>query len=189
MISIPTLTDWQTLELMDKVALAATDDMLFVEIGVFIGGTLCHLGQKLKELGKKPRLIAVDDWKCNNISDTSMAATNTYGDFLTVFKSNLEKTGLTDIVTIIQGDSIEISKQIQDKSIDFLFIDGNHTYPYMDNELNAWLPKMKENSTVAGHDYCSLPHMPEMINKRFSGNFTLTSNQGTYIAPIGSGLI
>ena len=190
MIYVPTLVDEETrAEVMDKVAEKATNDMLFVEVGAFVGGTVCHLGQRLKELGKHPQMVAIDNWVCSEVSGPSLDFIGSHDNFLEVFKSNLEKTGTADLVRLLQGDSIELSQQFEDNSIDFLFLDGLHSHPYNEDEIKAWLPKMKDTSTMAGHDYCSLPYMPDMINRIFGTSARLTSNAATYIIRIGDGLI
>lgn len=186
---IPTLVDEETRkELLDDIAKRAKNDMLFVEVGAFVGGTVCHLGQRLKEYNKNCRIIAIDNWICSEVSSQSLDFIGSNGNFLEVFNKNIEKTGIKDIVNTIQGDSIEISKQFLDNSIDFLFVDGLHSYPYNKYELEAWLPKMKKDSILAGHDYCSLSYMPSMLHELFGDNIKLTSNKATYIINLGKGL-
>jgi hypothetical protein len=41
----------------------------------------------------------------------------------------------------------------QNSSVDFVFIDAAHDYVSVQKDINAWLPKMKPNSILAGHDY------------------------------------
>ena len=40
-------------------------------------------------------------------------------------QENLEKAGLSNSVTILQGDALEVLKNIQDQRFDFFFIDAN----------------------------------------------------------------
>jgi len=186
---VPTLVDEETRrEIMDEVAKKATNDMVFVEVGAFVGGTVCHLGQRLNELGKTPKIFAIDNWVCSEVSPESLEFIGTDKDFLKAFQDNMERTTTAHLVTTLKGDSIELAATFEDNSIDFLFLDGLHQHPYNENEIKAWLPKMKADSTIAGHDYCSLPYMPEMVSRQFP-NHRLTSNRASYIATIGKGLI
>ena len=50
-------------------------------------------------------------------------------------------------------DSVEAAKLYEDESIDFIFIDADHKYNPVVNEIKAFLPKMKRGSTMTGHDY------------------------------------
>lgn len=190
MINIPTLTDPFTLSIMDEVAHKCTDDSILVEVGVFLGGTLCYLGQRCKELGKRPQIIAIDSWLCDNISDTSLNACGiTNGvDFYSLFLENLRKTDLLDIVSPKIGDSIQIAQEIQNCSIDFIFLDGNHNYPYVEEEIQTWIPKMKSDATIAGHDFCNIPQLPHVLAALLP-NYRTTKGRESYIASIGKGFI
>jgi predicted O-methyltransferase YrrM len=45
-------------------------------------------------------------------------------------------------------ESAQYATQIEDKSIDILFIDGGHTYAQLIADVTAWIPKMKEGGIV-----------------------------------------
>lgn len=161
--------------------------MNFVEIGCFLGGSICYLGQKLKQRGIKLTMSAVDNWDFTNISTGHLELTEKNKDYLQQFKDNVAKCGL-DVNTVV-GDSIECSKRFDDKSIDFLFIDGCHTYPYVKDELIAWLPKMKENSIISGHDYSSSDGIREAVKEVFMDReIKFTENKDSYYVEMGNGL-
>lgn len=51
-------------------------------------------------------------------------------------------------------DTSEIaSKNFHDGSVDFVFIDGDHTYESVSKDINLWFPKIKAGGILAGHDY------------------------------------
>ena len=54
---------------------------------------------------------------------------------------------------LIQKYSVEAAKAIEEQSLDFVFIDGNHAYDYVVQDIKAWLPKLKKGGLLAGHDY------------------------------------
>jgi len=53
----------------------------------------------------------------------------------------------------IEKESTEASKDFEDNSLDYVYIDAGHTYDDVINDLNAWCPKVKIGGMVAGHDY------------------------------------
>lgn len=51
------------------------------------------------------------------------------------------------------------AKRVEDKSLDVVYIDGNHSYTSVVEDLSLWYPKIKNNGFICGHDY----------SKRFDG--------------------
>jgi len=55
--------------------------------------------------------------------------------------------------TLIKDYSVEASKQFENGTLDFVYIDANHFYDYVMQDLIAWRPKVRKGGIVAGHDY------------------------------------
>lgn len=43
--------------------------------------------------------------------------------------------------------------KFSDGSLDFVYIDANHSYKHVAQDLRLWAPKVKAGGMVAGHDY------------------------------------
>jgi predicted O-methyltransferase YrrM len=56
-------------------------------------------------------------------------------------------------VNLIEAESVAASGMYPDASLDFVFIDANHTYEAVKRDIDAWLPKMKPGGIISGHDY------------------------------------
>ena len=56
-------------------------------------------------------------------------------------------------VEVIRKESAEGSKGFKDNFFDFIYIDANHTYKYVCEDLALWYPKLKPGGILAGHDY------------------------------------
>jgi predicted O-methyltransferase YrrM len=54
---------------------------------------------------------------------------------------------------IIIKKSIDAAKDFADDSLDFVYIDGDHSYEACLADLNVWTPKVKIGGIVSGHDY------------------------------------
>lgn len=189
MIEILGLTDQQTLdELLGMVASKVTDDSVTVEVGAFTGRSICHFGQVCLARDVIPDMWIIDDWNCANISEASKAHVGIYDNFRQACEDNLERCGLLEHVEIVEGDSIEESANWMNNSIDFLFLDGSHSWPYVLHELQAWLPKMKENSIIGGHDWCSSPYIVQAVREVLSQPIYLSSNEASYWKVLGKGL-
>lgn len=55
---------------------------------------------------------------------------------------------------IIREQSAEAAAQVGDRSLDFVFIDANHTYESVKSDIELWLPKVTK--LICGHDYGSV---------------------------------
>lgn len=56
-------------------------------------------------------------------------------------------------VEFIRKTSMEAVKDFEDESLDFVFIDGNHTFEYVIEDIAKWSKKVKVGGIVSGHDY------------------------------------
>ena len=56
--------------------------------------------------------------------------------------------------TIVRKFSVDAAKDFADQSLDFVYLDGNHDFFHVTDDLRAWLPKLKAGGIISGHDYC-----------------------------------
>jgi len=56
---------------------------------------------------------------------------------------------------LMKMTSAEAAPQIEDGSLDIVYIDGNHTLPHVTKDIQLWLPKVRSGGVIAGHDYTS----------------------------------
>lgn len=54
---------------------------------------------------------------------------------------------------IIREYSVEAAKSFANSSLDYVFIDAEHTYEGVKEDVTAWLPKVKKGGWIGGHDY------------------------------------
>lgn len=57
---------------------------------------------------------------------------------------------------VLKGLSWEVAKNVPDQSLDFAFIDADHTEPSVRKDIEAWRPKIKPGGMLMGHDV----HLP-----------------------------
>ena len=50
-------------------------------------------------------------------------------------------------------DSVDAAARTADGTVDFVYIDGRHDRPCIDDDLAAWWPKVRSGGILAGHDY------------------------------------
>lgn len=186
MIEVKTLVDEETRkEVFDYVIDRAGNGMNFVEVGTFVGGSICYIGQRLKEKSINVNLSIVDNFKFDLISAGAMGSVLYGGSYYNQYRNNIKACDIK--VKDYVGDSIEESVKFKDKSIDFLFLDGCHESYYVERELMAWLPKMKSNSVLSGHDFNYFA-VKDAVNKMFGDKVKQTTNGYSYTVEFGKGL-
>ena len=130
------------------------------EIGCANGATTHRLLRYCKEL----RLYAVDKWEkviggpeAGDIQGGRAGNNCTGWDPVRGFaKFNQVTKSYQNRLTVLRGDSVVMAKKVKDGSLDFVFIDADHRYEAVMQDLAAWVPKLKEGGMLCGHDI----HLP-----------------------------
>lgn len=74
-------------------------------------------------------------------------------------------------VTFLHGPSVEMARQIPDGALDLVFIDADHSEQAVREDIRAWLPKVRQDGVIAGHDYGSSNHpgVKIAVDEAFAG--------------------
>ena len=110
-----------------------------VEIGVFRGG----FSNYLLAASTLTKLYSIDPWSNMDGSANLWLAKKC--------RRKLKQYGNRSV--IIKATSIDAVKTFKDESIDFIYIDGDHSYIATTNDIVNWLPKIKIGGCMSGHDY------------------------------------
>ena len=105
------------------------------------------------------KMYAIDPWvlyRKHYVGDTGAAqhgfsTQQEFDDQYKAVKARLARFGNRCI--ILRKTSIEASKEIKDLSLDFVFIDANHLYSYVKQDILTYYSKVKKDGIVSGHDY------------------------------------
>jgi hypothetical protein len=62
-----------------------------------------------------------------------------------------------DRVHVMRGDSLQAVERFADRSLDFVYIDADHSFEGCRRDILAWAPKVKVGGVLAGHDYYNMP--------------------------------
>jgi len=127
---------------------------IFCEIGLFGGVNLFSLYDYCKE--KNMRLIGIDPhdkieiFNGVNKNDIDKKLTKTRLPLWKKFRLNIEKTIKKFNLNIeyINDTSWNAHSLIENKSLNILHIDGDHSYEGVTKDLTLYYPKMKEKSII-----------------------------------------
>lgn len=67
-----------------------------------------------------------------------------------------KNTKYFDSIVHLQDFSYNVVDKFENDSIDFIYIDGSHSEENVRRDLELYLPKLKKNGIIAGHDYLEL---------------------------------
>ena len=62
-------------------------------------------------------------------------------------------------VSFMMRASMDAVNDFEDESLDFVYIDANHTFDYVMEDIINWSKKVKKGGIVSGHDYFRLRFM------------------------------
>lgn len=124
----------------------------FCEVGVNWG----HNAANFAFLCPTAKITMVDGWGKHLPSYTRRSDANA-GHSLAEYESRYQEAlWLTRNVrdrTVIRELSTDGAKQVEDESCDIVYIDADHTYGAVRDDIAAWLPKVKTGGWIGGHDY------------------------------------
>ena len=70
--------------------------------------------------------------------------------------------------TPVRALSSEAVNRFEDESCDVVFIDMEHTYEAVKNDIKMWYKKIKPGGYIAGHDYVSgWPGVVKAVDESF----------------------
>ena len=141
----------------------------FVEVGNYLGRSLCSLGEVVQHSGKRITVIGVDTCRGSGVEgprqkDYHGAAVEAGGGtFAGTLHRNIIECGYGDLISVIVGDSITASTFFSDRSIDWVHLDARHDRPSLKADITAWLPKIKKDGWLSGDDYDEA-RWPEVVS-------------------------
>lgn len=74
-----------------------------------------------------------------------------FDDFCTIVQNQVAEFG--NRCEFIRKSSVEAANDISDNSLDAVFVDANHEFKYVLEDLYAWWNKVKSGGVMAGDDY------------------------------------
>lgn len=113
-----------------------------VEVGVFRGENMARFCEAGLDV------TGVDPWsddEMNTVRDKKEPAEVTYQRALEKLKPFNYK--------LIRKSSMEAVKDFEDGSLDFVYIDANHSFGHVAMDLSIWIEKIKKGGIISGHDY------------------------------------
>lgn len=161
-----------------------SEESVFFEIGSWRGRSSVYMGVEIINSGKDLKMICVDTWEgcVENKGHELLENNGLYKDF----QKNI--TPVEDIrpgtLLAMRMTSIEASQYVDDKTLDFVFIDASHDYENVIADIRAWYPKVKEGGVIAGHDYPTWAGVKKAVDEYFKRG-EIVSKEQCWIHQVG----
>ena len=131
----------------------------FVEVGNFLGRSLCSLGEVVRLSNKSITIIGVDTCRGSGVEGPRgrdyhrAAVAEGGGTFAGILHRNVIECGYGDLTSLIVADSLTASTFFAARSIDWVHLDARHDLAHVKADIAAWLPKVKAEGWISGDDY------------------------------------
>lgn len=152
----------ETLKALQEVCnyIGDVSNMTMVEIG-------CYAGESTTIWCKNfNKVYAVDPWLDGKGYDPNDFASQRMSNSVEQqFDSRMYKFNNFEKV---KDFSYNIADQFENESLDFVYIDGEHTYSGVKKDIEMYLPKIKKGGFIGGHDYKpKWQGVMDAVNERF----------------------
>ena len=167
------------------------NDSFFVEVGTYLGRSLCSLVEVAERHGKTFNLIGIDTCRgsgpegARNQNYHEAAVTRGNGTFAGALHKNILDCGYADAIALIIADSVNASRLFSDASLDWVHLDARHDYVSVKTDIKSWLPKVKSGGWISGDDYDNVkwPEVVRAVSDLLPGARPWSIQQWRWIIP------
>lgn len=123
-------------------------------VGVEVG---CFKGEFTKSLLQiwDGTIYMIDPWRELGTEYNDMSNHKHYEQNIMV-QATQNVSEFEDRAIMIRCTSEVGHKLFQDESLDFVYIDANHAYEFVKQDIEMWFPKVKKGGYICGHDYLDI---------------------------------
>jgi cephalosporin hydroxylase len=162
------------------LALPPRRGAIVVEVGVALGKTITYLADRLLAAGRTDvEVWAVDNWAGNmQNGEQQEFAKGAGGDFTLFSRMMLDNDQPAfEFVRPIRAASMLASRLFDDRSVDLVVLDADHSYEAVKSDLACWIPKLRPDGWIGGDDHndWQSPGVIQACVERFgAGNYELS---------------
>jgi hypothetical protein len=161
------------------------DGSRFVEVGLFLGRSLCSLGELARQSGKQFSIIGVDTCRGSGIEGIKAkdyqgrAVRKGGGTFAGTLHRNVIGCNLADTISLIVADSVNAATFFAERSLDWVHLDAAHDRAHLTADVHAWLPRLRPGGWLSGDDYDPIkwPEVVATVNDVLPGAAPWSTNQ------------
>lgn len=123
-------------------------DIQGLEIGVNFGDNVFYF---LEQCANIKNIIGIDPY-IEYFDINKVVTQDVMDDVKLTMEVNLKDFTDQGRFTLLHGKSTDLADQIADESLDYIFIDGDHSYQAVVDDMEKYFSKVKKGGIFAGHD-------------------------------------
>lgn len=157
------------LEFLDATARSLHTGSVVVEVGSWKGRSTVVLCEAARATGST--VWAVDSFS----GDAELRDVHGTID-RDVVRAEFDRNtaGYSDCLRVLESDSVAAAEHFEDASVDWVFIDADHSCSAVLADIAAWAPKVKAGGLISGHDY-GRSGVTDAVRRRF-GRFDVSGS-------------
>jgi SAM-dependent methyltransferase len=139
--------------------------------GVEIGTDQGEFAEVLVETNPNLKLACIDPWKAQAYEPNEQPESRENQEF---FDKRFQETvsrlfSYRGRVNLIRTTSMDAVQDFENNSLDFVYIDGNHDFLNVTQDIHFWLKKVRPGGILSGHDFVRYPsrkfnHVQKVVN-------------------------
>ena len=153
-----------------------------LKIGCEIGVAMGSHCQRILQTTSLEKLYGIDPYQ--NYGDPTNASMSPPWFDMYYYKVMDKLSEFGSRFELIRDFSVSAAQKFSDHSLDFVFIDGNHTYDFVNADLHAWWNKIRSGGFMCGDDYNTghdgVPRAVNQFCEARSLEVELNSNQSRF---------
>ncbi len=149
---------------LNECGLTGTGAEIGVQEGIF--------SESVLESWKGKTLFSIDAWQNFDAGDYVDWSNRTDDEQIFLYANTtlrLRSFGERSIVWRMTSE--QAASVIPDNTLDFCYIDADHSYEAVRRDIEMWLPKVKLGGIICGHDYVKDGEIWDKTGKNFVGLF------------------
>lgn len=156
--------------LTNLIKSAVGEPKVGAEVGVYKGSTSRGLLDAFPDL----YLSLVDPWKEWEVGSSyrnhRRTGSHTQEKWDKIYHAAMQNISGESRVSVYRMTSEDAAKGFQDNSLCFAFLDGNHMYENVKQDIEIWTPKVRKGGVIVGHDYGGAYRgVRKAVNEAFKG--------------------
>ena len=146
-------------DLQEEAVATFPEGSTFVEVGSYLGRSLCSLAEVVAESGREYTVVGVDYCRGSGREGTAdkdshaAAVADGGGTFAGQLHRNVIACGFADRVHLVVSPSPAAAGLFADGSLAWVHLDARHEYDSVLADIDGWLPKVAPGGWLSGDDY------------------------------------